>query len=277
MRMRNALVIGGVAAMLFASCAKESKQTTAAPPTVSVNASNYKFAAPETVPAGVVSMKLSNAGPEVHQAQLLRLNDGANAQQVVTAAKDPTELGIHKLGTYAGGPNAVDKGESQAVTMNLSPGRYVFMCLVPDAKGRPHASLGMVKAFTVTSGTNDASEPPAGLSASAREFDFQLPSTWTGTVKYTNLGKQDHEFQIMEVAPGRTPADFENFFKSSTPETGPPPWTTQGGLAVVAPGKSGTFTVDLKPGTYYVMCFVTDPQRKAPHFALGMMKKFTVK
>jgi hypothetical protein len=95
-------------------------------------------------------------------------------------------------------------------------------------------------------------------------------------VALTNNGRQPHEFQVLGIAPGKTAADFEKFFKSPG-ASGPPAYTAIGGSAAIAPGSRQVFDVDLKPGTYYVMCFVTDPQRKAPHFALGMMKQFTVK
>ena len=279
--MRRFVVIAAIGAVLLASCGSESKQqTTAEPQKVSVETSNYKFAAPESVPSGAVALRLNNAGPEPHQANVFKLNDGVDAGKVMAAAKaDSSGLSLNSLGAYEGGPDAVDKGESQVVNVNLAPGRYAFMCLVPDAKGRAHAGLGMVKEFTVTAGNNGATEPAADSNASIREFDFTLPAKWQGSVKVTNVGKQKHEYQVMEIAPGKTASDFEKFFKSPPGQepAGPPPWTTAGGISPLEPGTSQTFDVDLKPGTYYLMCFVADPQRKAPHFALGMLKKFEVK
>ena len=183
---------------------------------------------------------------------------------------------LDKLGTWAGGPDAVDPGTSTVATTRLAPGKYAFICLLPDSKGRAHLSLGMVSALNVTANANQAALPSATASASTHEFAFQLPSTWTGTIAVTNNGRQPHEFQVLGIAPGKTPADFEKFFKSATP-SGPPAYTTLGGSAVLAPGSRQVFDIDLKPGTYYLMCFVTDPQRKAPHFALGMIHRFQVK
>jgi hypothetical protein len=50
-----------------------------------------------------------------------------------------------------------------------------------------------------------------------------------------------------------------------------------GGAAVANPGESQTFGIHLRPGTYFAMCFVEDPKSGAPHFAMGMMKRFTVR
>ena len=274
--MRRTIALFGLAALLFAACANETKPEAAQPSRVGVRAANYKFVAPTTVKAGAVRISLTNAGPEPHQAQLFRLNAGATPQQVITAAKT-SDLNVYKLGAFAGGSNAVDAGESQVSTVNLTAGNYVFMCLLPDPKGRAHASLGMVKALTVTENAEPA-EMPAGTyqTASAKEFSFQLPTSWSGTISFTNTGKQPHEFQIMEIKKGKTEQDFLKAFQGP-PGAGPPPFETGGGAAAVAPGGSQTFNANLKPGTYFMMCFVTDPVKKAPHFALGMLKKFVVK
>jgi uncharacterized cupredoxin-like copper-binding protein len=273
--MRKLGVFVGLAALLFVACGEEAPEATG-PETLEVRAANYTFAAPESVKAGAVELTLKNAGPEPHQAQLLKLNEGATPKQVIAASKNG-DLGVEKLGTWAGGPNAVDAGESQVTTADLAAGSYVFMCLVPDAKGRPHASLGMVKALTVEENPDAQAAELGTYTASTKEYDFVFPDAWTGPVTVTNNGKQPHEFQIMEIAKGKTEKDFTDWFKAAPGTAGPPTWTTGGGVASIAPGASETFRADVKPGTYFLMCFVTDPQKKAPHFALGMLKKFVVK
>jgi hypothetical protein len=273
--MRKLVCLMVVGTLLFAACGTESNETSAPRPSVvSVTASNYKFAtATTTVPSGAVSVRLTNKGPEPHQAQLFKLKSGVDAAKIVEASKTG-QAEVQKLGVYAGGPDGVDAGETEATVNDLEPGRYVFMCLIPDAKGREHASLGMVKPITVTASADEAAVPQADYTATTKEFSFGFPAKWTGSISVDNIGQQPHEFQIMEIAPGKTPADFEKWFQDNA---GPPPWMTGGGPAVIAPGAKAYFEADLKPGTYYLMCFVADPQRKAPHFALGMMQKFEVK
>jgi uncharacterized cupredoxin-like copper-binding protein len=273
--MRRAGVLLCITALLFTACGTEETPEAAGPPTVEVRAANYRFAAPATVAAGPVEIAMSNAGPEPHQAQLFKLNAGVTAKKVIAAAK--TDAGVESLGTYAGGPNAVDAGESQTTVTTLAAGNYVFMCLVPDAKGRPHASLGMVKAITVEPNDDQAEAEPATYQAATKDFDFEFPDAWSGSIEVTNKGKESHEFQVMEIAEGKTEADFLKSFQSETESAGPPPWTTGGGSAVIPPGSTDTFQADVKPGTYFLMCFVFSPAKKAPHFALGMLKKFEVK
>ena len=277
--MRKVLGLAGVALIVLTSCSSGTKTTTSATPAaINVAAVNYAFTAPSTVAAGAVSVTLKNNGKEAHQAQLFKLNNGVDVGTLVTAAKvsQSPDLVLDKLGTWVGGPDAVDPGKSTVATASLAAGKYAFVCLLPDAKGRAHLALGMVSALTVTANSDQAALPSAVANASTHEFGFQLPSKWTGTIAVTNNGRQPHEFQVLGIAPGKTPADFEKFFKSPG-AGGPPVYTGEGGSAVLAPGSRQVFDIDLKPGTYYVMCFVTDPQRKAPHFALGMIQRFEVK
>ena len=44
----------------------------------------------------------------------------------------------------------------------------------------------------------------------------------------------------------------------------------------IGPGESTTFTTDLKPGTYGMVCFVESKEKKQPHAFLGMVNQFTV-
>ena len=275
--MRRAGVLLCVAALLFVACGKETPEA-AAPSEIAVRTANYKIAAPSTVPAGAVTISMTNAGPEPHQAQLMKLKAGDPPQKIIAAAKSANaDAAVLGMGTLFGGPNAVDAGESQTTTETLSAGKYAFFCLVPDAKGRAHASLGMVKGITVTATDDPADAPAADYTAATKEYEFEMPDAWTGSIEVTNNGKQPHEFQVMEIAKGKTEKDFTDWFKAAPGTAGPPTWATGGGSATVRPGGTDIFEADLKPGVYWLMCFVPDPVKKAPHFALGMMKRFEVK
>lgn len=280
--MRKVLVMLSLSAIVFASCAKSDNEAEGQKPqpgNLTVKAVDYSFpTAPKTAESGEVSINFTNGGKEPHQAQLFKMNEGTQVGQLVEEAKKPDpDRNLLKFGTFAGGPNAVDPGESQVAVAQLEAGRYAFFCQVPDAKGRAHLSLGMVSELTVTQADEEAEAPSADYSASAKEFSFELPEKWQGTIAFENRGKQPHEFQVMEIAKGKTAQDFENWFKADPAEAGPPTWTTGGGVANIQPGETASFDADLKPGTYYMMCFVTDPSTKKFHYALGMMQKFEVK
>jgi uncharacterized cupredoxin-like copper-binding protein len=70
------------------------------------------------------------------------------------------------------------------------------------------------------------------------------------TFTFTNTGKFPHDFTILSATAGAPK------FKSGT----------------IAPGKSETITVDLKPGAYLAVC----TQFNGFHYASGMVKSFAV-
>jgi hypothetical protein len=51
--------------------------------------------------------------------------------------------------TAAGGMGPLNPGSSGFVTLDLDPGRYMFICFVPNAEGTPHMALGMFHEFSV--------------------------------------------------------------------------------------------------------------------------------
>jgi uncharacterized cupredoxin-like copper-binding protein len=279
--MRKGLVLLA-ATVVLASCGREqaAQQSAAKLQKVTVQAADYKFSAPGALTSGAVEITLTNAGTEPHQGQLLRLKDGVTAGQLVEAGKKPNaEELLAGMATFDGGPNGIDPGKTQVATVGLPAGHYAFVCLIPDAKGRLHLGLGMVSELNVTQADEEIDVPGADYSSSAKEFSFVLPDQWQGTVAFENKGEQPHELQVIGIAPGKTADDVKKSFEAppGSGPAGPPPWTAEAGGAVVAPGGTETFEVDLKPGKYFAMCFVTDPKRKAPHFALGMMQPFEVK
>ncbi len=278
--MRRAAVCVVASMLLFAACGEAEESEAAAPEVqaLSIEAADYKFNnVPATAESGEVAFMLSNAGKEPHQAQLFKLNDGIEVGKLVDEGKKAEpERNFAALGTYAGGPNAVDPGETQASTGQLEAGRYAFFCQVPDAMGHAHLALGMVSEFEVTQADEEAEAPSADYSSSAKEFSFVLPESWEGAIAFENQGEQPHELQVIGVAEGKTPEDVEAWFKAEPGKAGPPTWTTGGGVSVIEPGETASFDGAVEPGTYFAMCFVADPEKKAPHFALGMMQRFEV-
>ena len=277
--MRRMSVVLAASALLLASCAQDEQAAQDREvATMAIEAADYTFrGAPATAESGEVEITLTNTGTEPHQAQLFKVNEGVEIGQLVEEGKVPeAERNFSEFGTWAGGPNAVDAGETQVSVAQLEAGNYAFFCQVPDAKGQAHLALGMVAPLEVTQADDEAEGPSADFSSSAEDFAFELPEQWTGTIAFENRGEQAHELQVIGVAEGKTPEDVEAWFKAAPGTAGPPAWTTGGGLAAIEPGDTGSFVADIEPGTYFAMCFVADPEKKAPHFALGMMQRFEV-
>lgn len=98
--------------------------------------------------AGTHVFHMVNDGPQLHEAQLVRLNDGASEADFVAALK----LGASTPppGTMVGGGGPLSPGMENWYTVTLEPGKYLLICFVPDVNGfTPHFMEGMVREFTV--------------------------------------------------------------------------------------------------------------------------------
>jgi plastocyanin len=240
---------------------------------------DFAFEGPTTIPAGLTKITLTNEGAEDHQAQLAKLADGTTLEDLTALLASGDETGALAKLTLAGGPNAVVPGASGSTTSNLTPGNYVFLCFVSGADNVPHLAKGMIAPLEVT-GTAVEAEPPAGdASLTLQDFAFVgLDSLSTGphTITVTNSGPQPHEATIVKLADGVAATDLLAMFTSTEAPSGPPPFTSAGGLTGLAVGETATMDVDLPAGNYAFICFVPDQASGAPHAALGMIGALTV-
>ncbi|MBI3611488.1 MAG: hypothetical protein HY204_12415 [Nitrospirae bacterium] len=242
------------------------------------------FKGPESVPAGLTLIQIVNKGTDLHHVQLIRLTDGKTAEDfaatVKTAPFNPMGPAAAPAWVkFAGGPNGVIPGESSTAIINLEPGNYVMICFIPDSKGVPHITSGMVKALKVT-GTADskAPEPAAAINITAMDFNFAIDkpiAAGTQTIRFANAGTQPHEVLVVLLPPDKTIKDFAAAFEPG--HSGTPPGKPIGGMTGIDKGGHGIFTAKFEPGHYGLICFFMDGTKKAPHFALGMTHEFTVK
>lgn len=253
-------------------------QTTPQYPEIVITASDYTFAAPAQVEAGLVSVTLKNDGQEPHHVQLARLNDGVDIAQFQEAMQaGPEAFG---LVTWAGGPAVVDPGASQTVTVELTPGTYLLLCFVPNHEGTPHIALGQMSSMEVV----EPAEPQTGVTqpqadgiVKMLDFSYVLPTdikagpqVW----EIANEGEQPHEINLIKLADGKTMADVQAFMHNPH---GAPPFNNAGGLQGIDPGESGWLHLNLTPGEYVALCHIPDPASGKAHEELGMVIPFTVK
>jgi uncharacterized cupredoxin-like copper-binding protein len=252
-----------------------AEPTKATPTSVTVTAKDYQFDAPDTIPAGVVTIDLVNRGKELHQAQMIKLEDGKTADDVTKALQTPGPP--PSWIKFVGGPNGIAPGAEAHETSVLAPGSYAFLCLIPSPDGRMHASKGMIRPFQVTGSAPGSSELPQGdVTMTLSDYSFTLSQPLTPgqhTIMVTNSGPQPHEVVLLRLAPGKQVEDFANWAETMK---GPPPAEPLGGVTLLDKGGRGTFTADLKPGTYGLICFVPDAKDGKPHFTHGMMKTIKV-
>jgi hypothetical protein len=278
--------IGLIAAAAFVTFAartyagSRSPAISAAPaPTVAnvvhVIGEDFKFEAPDVIPAGLTEFKFLNKGPALHHMSVLKLADGKTVDDLRTALANPgpPPAWVKEMG----GPNAPVPGGEANATMNLEPGNYALVCFV-DIDGPPHFTKGMVRALKVEPAkAAGATSVKADTRLDLFDYNFKLSAPITAgthTVEVHNAGPQVHEIELVQLAPGATTADFMKWMGKME---GPPPGKAIGGIAGMNPGLTEYFTADFAPGNYLFLCFLPDSKDGKPHFMHGMVQEITVK
>jgi hypothetical protein len=286
---RSLPVIGLIAAGTFAGCksdrpaggtgitpATATEASKAAPAIVTVTATDFRFDAPATAPAGAVTIHLINHGKELHQVQLVKLENGKTAADFAKALQTPGPP--PSWIKFVGGPNGIAPGQEARATSVLAPGSYMYLCFIPSQDGVMHAAKGMVRPFEVTATSGAMAEAPAAdvtITLTDYAFDSSQPLTaGAHTILVKNAGPQAHEIVLLRLPPGKKAEDFGRW--AETGMKGPPPAEPLGGVGFLDKGLEGSFTADLTPGDYGFICFVPDAKDGKPHLAHGMMKTITV-
>ena len=245
---------------------------------VAVETKEYAFEAPDTIAAGLTTIRLTNMGNELHHAWLVRLDGGHTMADVADALKSngPPPAWVRDVG----GPNAVIHGETADAVLMLTPGQYVLLCFVPGADGVPHAMKGMVRPITVVakkSASKPAALPAVSSTITLTDYGFAFSKPLAAgrqTIRVRNVAEQSHEILLVTLAPGKSPMDVAAW--AEHPD-GPPPGKPIGGVTGIAKNGEMYFTADLKPGRYGLICFLPDAKDGKPHFAHGMVRDFEVK
>jgi plastocyanin len=248
---------------------------SAAPVSVTVTAKDFAFEGPASIAAGTTTIRLVNQGTEMHQAQLIKLEDGKTLEDLAEASKKPGPP--PKWVKFVGGPNAAAPGQAVEATSVLEPGNYAYICFIPSPDGKIHMSKGMAKPFQVTGQHSSAELPASDVTIKLLDYDFQPSQPLTAghhTILVENAGPQPHELVLLKLAPGKKTEDFAAWAESGM--KGQPPAMPVGGVVVLEKGGKSTFTADLAAGDYGLICFVPDAKDGKMHLAHGMMKNLKI-
>ncbi|SDE98773.1 hypothetical protein SAMN05660485_02391 [Blastococcus fimeti] len=108
---------------------------------------------PDSVPAGIVAITLTNEGEELHEIGIARINDDVT-EPVEQLLALPEEEVFTKLELK--GVTLVEPGQSETTFMRMDEGRYGAACFIPEGTmsmempgmGAPHFTMGMFAEFT---------------------------------------------------------------------------------------------------------------------------------
>jgi hypothetical protein len=115
---------------------------------LTVTLSDYGFALSAPLTAGTHTLRVENAGPQLHELTFERLAPG----RALSDWRRWLAAGMRgePVTTPAGGFMGPDRGKVGWVTVTLAPGNYLLNCYVPDRKdGKPHFMYGMVQEIAV--------------------------------------------------------------------------------------------------------------------------------
>lgn len=271
--------LGGFVAVVVTACAEPAPTPGGPIAVVTIVATDFAFAAPDTIPSGLTTFRMVNQGREPHQAVVMGA-DGKTWDEIRTAIMTPGPIAPWLR--FPGSPGVVAGGDTSNATARLAPGNYFIVCFVPSADGVPHVMKGMVRRLVVrraplTAASAPTPSPRANILVTLSDYSFALSTPLTAgthTIRVENAGPQLHEIGIEQLTPGKTLADWQKWVAGGMKGMGPT--RPVGGLVGPDKGQVGWFTVTLTPGKYLLVCFVPDAKDNKPHVEHGMVQELTV-
>lgn len=115
---------------------------------VQIELSDFRFDMSALPTTGSTTMRIVNNGPHVHELVAFELFGNATTMEFVEAIESGRGP---PPGRPVGGIAPISPGREAVITLDLTPGRYTFVCFDNDgtSQGEPHLALGMIREFTV--------------------------------------------------------------------------------------------------------------------------------
>lgn len=248
---------------------RESTDGPEGPRLIRLVASDLRFAAPDTIRAGLTRLRLVNDGRVWHEALITRLPNGATVETYLAGARAGDAFPVSAVDV--GGPGQIAAGDSSEVVLDLTPGRYAIVCWSDN-----HVKEGMIVPLVVsaTEAVSAAALPTAVAEVKLEEYRFTHTAPFRNgpqVVHVKNVGQRPHNLQLYRLDQGKTLRDFGAWFAT---RQGAPPAVPVGGISTMAPNTEGWMHLDLEPGRYFIACGTLEDGKI--HAQLGMIEEFAV-
>jgi uncharacterized cupredoxin-like copper-binding protein len=112
-----------------------------------IKLADYSFTPSTPLNAGRHVIRVENDGTQWHEMVFVKLEPGKTLEDLARYAEKPDGP---PPGSPIDGVAPLSPGESNTITVNLTPGEYGFICFLPDTKdGKPHLMHGMIQQISV--------------------------------------------------------------------------------------------------------------------------------
>ena len=282
--MSKSWYLAGMSFLALTACASGEKASlqsaapaaiSAGPNVVNVVAREYQYEMPDTLPAGPTLFHFTDDGTQLHHMTIVKFDQGKTLADFTAL---PPDAPPPAWAVFMGGPNTpMPHGGEDEDVLDLTPGNYAVICVIPGPDGKPHFLHGMVKALTVTAATQPRAMPASDLTLTLTNYAFAFsapPTPGKHAIRIVNHGTQPHEAVLVRLQAGKTGSDMAKWVSSGM--QGPPPGSPIAGISPMAPGKENTLLVNLSPGDYALLCFMPDAKDGKPHAEHGMIHDFKI-
>jgi uncharacterized cupredoxin-like copper-binding protein len=116
-------------------------------PDLTITLVDYGYGTSSPLSAGSHVFLVKNDGKQSHEMVITRLLPGKTPADLAAWAE---KMSGPPPAHFLGGISPIAPGRENELAMRLTPGHYVLLCFLPDAKdGKPHTAHGMVKDFVI--------------------------------------------------------------------------------------------------------------------------------
>jgi len=264
--------------LALSSAAAGAKPLARADDTFRIIAMDDRFVAPKRIPAGLRHIVFENRGKETHEAMLVRLPDGMDADGYVAAVKAGA-LFPPGARDYSG-PALTVPGETTEIWAQVDPGNSILICWNEN-----HASTRRVHAFVATErGARDDAPPPEDLVLRLVDYRFELsqaPRKGRQVVRVDTAGPSMHEVDLYKLLDGKSVDDLVEWRRNDG--KGAAPALALGGVLDSHDITRRTWMRwNLAPGRYVLHCEMPldENAQSNTHFAThadaGMVSAFDI-
>jgi hypothetical protein len=221
-----------------------------------VRATDFAFDAPERLQAGHVTLRLQNDGLVPHQAWVVRLAEGRTLRDLERDLAEQGGAGGGLLPHWidpVGGPSAVSAGEAAEVTLDLRPGRYAMLCLMPLGDGALALMKGMYRAFEVTEGPSGTPSPRSDAAVTLTERSLaERGRLRRGSVhvRVTNASSTTRELRVYRLTASNGADAMRSWLAT---EMGAAPAPSVGGVFGLPPRGTSVLALTLDRGEYVLV------------------------